>query len=231
MNHLDLHRTPRALLLAAGLVLALAVACSSGGDKHADNVSAPALAAALQAGGDSVPRGEGAIVREDLGFSVFYPSEWEGFDREDGGGPAAVSGAGDWKILTFLRWETAPVPPGESPSLIVRVISSETDSGRKAIEDYFQQLAAYSKQGASTGYDVVSGLELMLTPQGSDDANVLLMDAEPLEPAGADAVWLKTRYQLHDGRLFAFGYFRNSPGELRLDLPLVREIFSSIDFQ
>lgn len=200
-----------------------------GSDKPAPAGEPSSLAIGnLEAGATTVPRGGGIIHNEGLGLTLEYPSEWEGIDRVDTGVDADLPGSKDWTVYSFLRWEGAPSPAGDSPSIAVRVITSESKSGNDGIEAYFQQLSSLASNNGKLTYEAGIGTKMKLASAAGENSEALILDAEPPDKSGDAQLWLRSRYELRDGRLYVVSYFRNSPGELRLDYPLVRDIFASV---
>jgi hypothetical protein len=206
-----------ALLLIAALI---GYFLAGGFGEH--NAQTPSVGADHPSEGRQVP---GTLDLPDLGLTIHFPSEWTGEDLVISGEDVHYAEGRDWTVHAYTRQEGDQAFVGEGPSLLVRVVTSDTEAGRAAISTYFETLSNLREGAATVAYDVAANKRTEMIPAGSISGGPLIVksttDAGP--PFASQAY-----YQLNGGRLYVIAYARSKPSEIVVDQPLIQEILGSL---
>ncbi|HLG11846.1 MAG TPA: hypothetical protein VI876_08810 [Dehalococcoidia bacterium] len=168
----------------------------------------------------------GTLDLSDLGLKIHFPSEWTGEDTIIAGKDISFDQGREWTVHAFTRQEGVQAFLGAGPTLLIRIVTSDTDAGRTAIAAYFEKLSNLKSGEPTVAYDIVLNKASEMTTSGLVAGGLLMVNSTGADTATAFAS--QAYYQLSDGRLYVVAYVRSEPGEIAVDQPLIQEILKSL---
>jgi hypothetical protein len=155
-----------------------------------------------------------------------FPSEWTGEDSTIAGSNVRYEKGRDWTIHAYDRQEGVQAQPGEGPTLLVRVVTSETEAGKAELSSYFKMLSSLSTGQPTTSYDLVSNGTAQLSLGSPGPAGMVVVRSQSTDGGAPSAS--QSYYKLSQGRLYVIAYVRSMPNQVDVDQPLVQEIIGSV---
>jgi hypothetical protein len=227
-RHLSSATTGGLIIWVGVLVLSTTLAFLIGNlsARDSDESSSPSPEAELNA---PVNAGEpGTLDLPDLGFSVRFPSEWHGGDSTLAGSDIHYTSGSDWTIYAYTRQESDAAQPGETPTLLIRIVTAKSEAGRNALSAYYKVISELKTDAPTSSYDVIANATSQLTRSPSSEGAGLIVNAQSAEgkPYASQA-----RYRLANDQLYVVAYVRSSSGQIAMDQPVVQEIMSSIKIE
>jgi hypothetical protein len=168
----------------------------------------------------------GILNLPEFGLTVRYPSEWQGEDTKLSGNDVRYEKGQDWTIHSYKRQEGVQAQTGQGPTLLVRIVTSNSEAGKAELSAYFEMLSNLTTAQPSASYDVLANQTAQMTLAGSSSGKMLAVRS--LATDVNTSFVSQAYYKLSRGRLYVVAYVRSSSEQIAVDRPLIEEILASV---
>jgi hypothetical protein len=204
-------------LLLAATVVAFVIGMVVGGDEGSKNEQQVERASSAPA--------QSSLSLSDFGLELAVPSEWKGEDRTILGNALRYEKAADWKVSIYIRQEGVQARLGEGPTLIVQVVTADSEAGRAELSTYYKMLSGLKADKPTDVYDLVSNATARMTGAGLGPSDTMVVKSESM--VGGAPFASRAYVTMRQDRLYVIAYARSSPSEIAVDEPLIQEIMAS----
>ena len=204
-------------LVLAATVLAFLIGTVVGGDRTTSETVSEFPQSKSEAGILNLP---------EFGLTVRYPSEWQGEDTKLSGNDVRYEKGRDWTIHSYKRQEGVQAQTGQGPTLLVRIVTSNSEAGKAELSAYFEMLSNLTTAQPSASYDVLANQTAQMTLAGSASGKMLAVRS--LATDANISFVSQAYYKLSQGRLYVVAYVRSSSEQITVDRPLIEEILASV---